>query len=183
MTEAADQIRAPVRKIAPDAIRLERLLDGSPQTVWRYLTEAKLREQWFMGGTDARSDSEFELLNDHDNLSDEPAPYPESYAEFKGRTWNEKVIRFEPPRLLETTFQGGENGHVTFELFPEGAKTRLVLTHSGIATPVGAQDFGSGWNSHLAVLQKRLAGEGVPNFWDLHMRSREEVRQALESQA
>jgi hypothetical protein len=72
---------------------------------------------------------------------------------------------------------------VTFELFPESGKTRLVLTHSGIASPVGAQDFGSGWNSHLTVLQKRLAGESVPNFWQLHTRSREEVRKALESQA
>jgi uncharacterized protein YndB with AHSA1/START domain len=183
MTEAAAQIRLPVQKVAHDAIRLERLLDAPVETVWRYLTEAELRRQWFMGGTDARAGSEFELLNDHDNLSDQPASYPDGYAEFKGRTWNEKVLRFEPPKLLETTFQGGKNGNVTFELFPEGAKTRLVLTHSGIESPVGSQDFGSGWNSHLAVLQKRLAGEGVPNFWELHARSREEVRNALESQA
>ncbi|MGN6154690.1 MAG: SRPBCC family protein [Sphingomicrobium sp.] len=182
MTEAATQIRLPVQKVAPDAIRLERLLDAPVETVWRYLTEAELRRQWFMGGTDATPGSEFELLNDHDNLSDEPAPYPENYAEFKGRTWSEKVLRFDPPHVLETTFQGGKNGKVTFELFPEGGKTRLVLTHSGIESPVGAQDFGSGWNSHLAVLQKRLAGEGVPNFWALHARSREEVLEALESQ-
>jgi uncharacterized protein YndB with AHSA1/START domain len=174
---------APVVRTAPDTIRLERLLDAPAETVWRYLTEADLRRQWFMGGTDARPDSEFELLNDHDNLSDGPAPYPESYAEFKGRTWNEKVVRFEPPRLLETTFQGGKNGNVTYELFPEQGKTRLVLTHSGIASGTGAQDFGSGWNSHLTVLQKRLAGEGVPNFWDLHARSREQVAKGLESQA
>ena len=183
MTDSAAQIRPPVQKIAPDAIRLERLLDAPVETVWRYLIEAELRRQWFMGGTDARPDSEFELLNDHDNLSDEPAPYPEGYAEFKGRTWNEKVLRFEPPRLLETTFQGGKNGNVTFELFPKDGKTRLVLTHSGIESPVGAQDFGSGWNSHLTVLQRRLAGDGVPNFWALHARSREEVQQALDSQA
>ena len=133
-----------------------------------------------MGGTDARPGGEFELLNDHDNLSDEDVPYPENYAEFKGKTWSETVLRFDPPRVLETTFQGGKNGTVTYELFPEGDRTRLVLTHSGIVSPVGAQDFGSGWNSHLTVLQARLAGRGVPNFWELHMRSRDEVRQALE---
>ena len=174
-------IRLPVRKIAPDAIRLERTLDAPVETVWRYLTEAELRQQWFMGGTDARPDSEFELLNDHDNLSDDDVPYPETYAEFKGKTWNESVIRFDPPRLLETTFQGGKNGNVTYELFPEGAKTRLVLTHSGIVSPAGAQDFGSGWNSHLTVLEERLAGRGVSNFWELHMRSRADVRKALEA--
>ena len=97
----------------------------------------------------------------------------------KAAIWTEKVIRFEPPRLLETTFQGGKNGTVTYELFPEGERTRLVLTHSGITSGTGAQDFGSGWNSHLTVLQEKLAGRGVKNFWALHAQSREAVRQAL----
>ena len=180
MTDTAAQIRLPVEKTAPDTIRLERLLDAPVEKIWRYLTEAGLRSQWFMGGTDATESGEFELLNDHDNLSDEDVPYPENYAEFKGKTWSETVLRFDPPRVLETTFQGGKNGTVTYELFPEGDRTRLVLTHSGIVSPVGAQDFGSGWNSHLTVLQERLTGRGVPNFWELHMRSRDEVRQALE---
>lgn len=181
MAEASAQIRVPVERVAEDTIRLERLLDGPPETVWRYLTQANLRSQWFMGGTDATPGGEFDLLVDHDNLSDDAdVPYPESYAEFKGTTWTEKVIRFDPPRLLETTFQAGKNGTVTYELFPEDAKTRLVVTHSGIVSPVGAQDFGSGWNSHLTVLEERLAGRGVRNFWELHARSREAVRKALE---
>jgi uncharacterized protein YndB with AHSA1/START domain len=176
MAEAA---LAPVERLAPDAIRLERLLDAPAETVWRYLTEAELRRQWFMGGTDARPGSEFELLVDHDNLSDDEVPYPESYAASKGVRFSEKVIRFEPPRLLETTIQGGKNGTVTYELHPEGERTRLVLIHSGIASPVGAQDFGSGWNSHLTVLQERLAGRSVKNFWALHAQSREAVARAL----
>lgn len=176
MTEA---VLAPIQRIAPDTIRLERLLDAPPETVWRYLTEAPLREQWFMGGTDARPDSEFELLNDHDKLSDEVVPYPEDYAPYKGRKWQEKVLRFDPPRLLETTFQGGKNGTVTYELFPEGDRTRLVLTHSGIVSPSGSQDFGSGWTSHLAVLQEKLAGRGVRDFWALHAQSRAAVAKAL----
>ena len=69
MGETAAAIRVPVEKIAPDAIRLERTLDAPVEKVWRYLTEAELRSQWFMGGTDAKPDSEFELINDHDNLS------------------------------------------------------------------------------------------------------------------
>jgi uncharacterized protein YndB with AHSA1/START domain len=177
MAEAA---LAPVQRLAPDTIRLERLLDAPPETVWRYLTEAELRAQWFMGGTDAKPDNEFELLVDHDNLSEEEVPYPESYAASKGIRFSEKVIRFDPPRLLETTFQGGKNGRVTYELRPEGEKTRLVLTHSGITSPVGAQDFGGGWTSHLTVLEERLAGRSVRNFWELHARSREAVRKALE---
>jgi len=178
MAEAA---LAPIRRVGSDAIRLERTLDAPPETVWRYLTEAALRSQWFMGGSDARPNGEFDLVVDHDKLSDDRnVPYPDGYAQFKGTVWTEKVIRFEPPRLLETTFQGGRNGTVTYELFSEGEKTRLVLTHRGITSGTGAQDFGSGWNSHLTVLQERLAGRGVKNFWALHAQSREAVKQALE---
>jgi uncharacterized protein YndB with AHSA1/START domain len=180
MTDAALAITAPIKRIAPDAIRLERLLDAPVETVWRYLTEAELREQWFMGGTDAKADSDFELLNDHDNLSDDDVPYPESYAPYKGKTWSETVTAFDPPRLLATTFQGGKNGIVTYELFPEGGGTRLVLTHRGITSGTGAQDFGSGWNSHLTVLQRRLAGGSVRDFWALHAQSKEDVARALE---
>lgn len=170
---------APIQRVAPDAIRLERLLDASPETVWRYLTEAQLREQWFMGGTDARPGSEFELLVDHDKLSEDDVPSPESFECFKGKVFHEKVLRFDPPRLLETTFQGGKNGTVTYELIPEGDRTRLVLTHGGIVSPSGFHDFGGGWTSHLAVLQEKLAGRGVKDFWALHARSREAVAKAL----
>ena len=176
----AEVALAPIQRIAPDAIRLERLLDAPPETVWRYLTEAKLREQWFMGGTDARPGSEFELLVDHDKLSSDTVAYPDSYECFKGRVFEEKVLRFDPPRLLETTFQGGKGGNVTYELIPEGGKTRLVLTHSNITSPSGFQDFGGGWTSHLAVLQEKLAGRSVSDFWALHAQSREAVRRALE---
>jgi uncharacterized protein YndB with AHSA1/START domain len=179
MVEAAAPVSAQIERIAPDTIRLERLLDAPVETVWRYLTEADLRREWFMGGTDAKADGEFELLVDHDNLSDDEVPYPESYAAFKGATWTEKVIRFEPPRVLATTFQGGQNGTVTYELFPQGDRTRLVLTHSGIESGTGAQDFGSGWTSHLTVLEERLAGRSVPDFWALHAKSREAVEKWL----
>ena len=182
MAEAAAQIRVPVERTAPDTIRLERLLDAPVDTVWRYLTEAELRAQWFMGGTDATGVGEFDLVIDHDKLSSDQVPYPEDYAKHKGATWSEKVVRFEPPRLLATTFQGGKNGVVTYELFPEGQRTRLVLTHSGITSGTGAQDFGSGWNSHLTVLEEKLAGRSVRNFWALHARSKEAVAKALAGQ-
>ena len=176
---AAIQISAPIQRIGSDAIRLERLLDAPVEKVWRYLTEANLREQWFMGGTDASGVGEFELLVDHDKLSTDDVPYPETHECFKGAVWSEKVIRFEPPRLLETTFQGGKNGNVTYELRAEGQRTRLVLTHSGITSPTGFQDFGGGWNSHMTVLQELLAGRSVQNFWELHDRSKEAVTKAL----
>ena len=183
MVDVTTQARAPIERSAPDAIRLERMLDAPAETVWRYLTVGELRSQWFMGGTDAEPGKDFDLVVDHDKLSDEEVPYPESYAAFKGAVWTEKVLRFEPPRVLETTFQGGKNGIVTYELFPEGDRTRLVLTHREIQSPKGFQDFGSGWTSHLAVLQERLAGRSVRDFWALHEQSRDAVTKALDQEA
>ena len=182
MVESAAAIRLPIEKTAPDTIRLERVLDAPIETVWRYLTEAELRGQWFAGGSDAQPDSEFELVFDHDNLSADEVPYPEAYAKYKGAVNHEKVVRFEPKRVLAYTFGEGRNGVATFELFPEGDKTRLVLTHSGIQSPTGFLDFGTGWNSHLTVLQEKLAGRSVKDFWALHAQSREAVAKALGGQ-
>lgn len=176
MAEAA---LSPIERVSSDSIRLERLLEAPPGKVWDYLTKAELREQWFMGGTDARPQSEFELLVDHDKLSEEEVPYPDTFECFKGRVFCEKVLKFDPPRLLETTFQEGKGGIVTYELFAEGGKTRLVLTHSGITDPSGFRGFGGGWTSHLTVLQEKLAGRSVKNFWVLHAECRDAVAKAL----
>lgn len=175
----ASEAAVPVRRLAADTIRLERMLDTTPEKLWRYLTEAELRGQWFHGGTDARADGAFDIVINHDPLSSDDAPYPEAYAGSKGRTLTERVLRFDPPRLLETTFAGGSNGSVLYELFPEGERTRLVITHSGITSPTGAQNFGSGWTSHLAVLEALLQGRRIANFWALHEQSEAAVEKAL----
>ena len=176
----ADLMTKPVKRIASDTIRLERMLDAPAETVWRYLTEGELRGQWFAGGSDVRGEGDFDLAFDHDNLSSDDVPYPQEYAAHKGAVNHEKVVRFEPNRVLAYTFGEGRNGIATFELFPDGDRTRLVLTHSGIQSPTGAQDFGGGWNSHLTVLQEKLAGRSVRDFWALHTQSRQEVEKALQ---
>jgi len=180
MAEAA-AIQIPFETPASDTLRMERLLLAPVDTVWRYLAEGELRASWFAGGSDAQGEGEFDLVFDHDNLSSDDVPYPADYTKYKGAVSHEKVVRFEPNRVLAFTFGEGKNGVATFELFPEGERTRLVLTHSGIQSPTGFQDFGSGWNSHLEVLQEKLAGRSVRDFWELHARSRETVRKVLES--
>ena len=86
MTDAAAAIRLPLERIAPDSIRLERTLDAPVTTVWRYLTEAELRSRWFMGGTDATAGGTFDLLVDHDRLSDDPnVPTPRAMPSSKAR--------------------------------------------------------------------------------------------------
>lgn len=170
-----------LQKISPDTLRMERLLDAPVEKVWRWLVEPELRALWFAGGTASESTGEFELHFDHDRLSSQAPPYPPEYQGSKGRRVTERVLRVEAPRLLSYTWAGGKEGVVTFELFPANGKTRLVLTHSGITGPVPYGQFSGGWLSHLSVLQTKLAGGTVPDFWALHSLSKARVAELLGS--
>jgi uncharacterized protein YndB with AHSA1/START domain len=155
------------QRVAPDTLRIEKMLDAPVETVWRWLVEPQLRAKWFAGGGVIGDSGEFELEFDHDELSDDEVPYPPEYAKYKGVKARERVLRSEPPRLLAFTWDGGSEGTATFELSPVGNRTKLVLTHSGISGPGPFSSFGSGWMSHLTALQKRIAGEPLKDFWSL----------------
>jgi len=82
--------------------------------------------------------------------------------------------------LLTIEWEEGKAGQVTFALSPEGgSRTRVILTHTGLRGHNDAKNFGSGWASHLAVLERRLRGERVPNFWALHADAEQEMKAAL----
>jgi uncharacterized protein YndB with AHSA1/START domain len=166
-------------RIAPDTLRMERLLEAPVETVWQWLIDPSLRRLWFAGGTAPEPEGAIELVFDHDELSADDVPYPEEYARFQGARTQERVVRYEPPRLLAFTWDEGREGVATFELFPEDGRTRLVLVHSGITGPAECANFGGGWMSHLAVLQERIAGRAVPDFWALHRQAERKVAASL----
>lgn len=167
-------------KIGPDSLRFERLLDAPVAKVWQYLVDPDLRARWFMGGpTDLKVGGAFGLTMDHDRLSDANVPTPERYRPYVGHRWEERITRLEPPHLLAFTWENGDAGEVMFELTDADGKTRLVLTHSGLRGPEDAVDFGGGWHSHLAVLERRLRDEVVPDFWALHGEAEALMEEAL----
>ena len=168
-----------LQRLAPDTIQLERHLDATPETVWKWLADPELRQQWFAGGTKAQQPGPFELKFDHDLLSADAVPYPEQYAKHKGAVSTLQILRIDPPRLLEFNWAGGREGVVTIELTATGAGTQLLLTHRGISGPGPMADFGGGWTSHLDVLATKLAGGVVRDFWALHLQSIAAVKAQL----
>jgi uncharacterized protein YndB with AHSA1/START domain len=151
-------------------LRFERVLEAPVETVWRYLTDPELRSRWFMGGEiEPHVGGKIHMVFDHDNLSDGDAPMPERYAKNKGKTWFETITAWDPPHRLAYSWDNGDAGTVTFTLDPVGeGRTRLVLHHTGLRGAQDAKNFGGGWGSHITVLEARIKGERVENFWALH---------------
>ena len=167
-------------KITPDSLRFERLLDAPVDKVWGYLVDPSLRARWFMGGpTDLQAGGVIGMTVNHDRLSDNAVPTPERYRPYIGHSWEERITRVEPPHLLAFTWENGAAGEVMFELSDEAGRTRLVLTHTGLRGRDDALDFGGGWHSHLAALERRIRDEGVPDFWALHADAEVAVQNAL----
>lgn len=54
-----------------------------------------------------------------------------------------------------------------------------MLLHRGIQDRDGAINFAGGWASHLAVLERRLRGDAVPDFWALHAEAEARAKAAL----
>lgn len=161
----------PGKFIRPGEVRIVRTLPGPIERVWDYLTDPKKRARWFCGGAlEQKAGGTVEFAMVHKNLApDEKPPAKYAHVQDPGVTFEGRVLRCEPPRLLVYTF-GSDDSEVTFELSPQGNQVLLVLTHRtrGAEEQAELTNYASGWHTHLALLVAELEGTPRPKFWAMH---------------
>lgn len=158
---------------APRTVRFERLLPGPIEKVWSYLVESDKRAKWLASGPlEPKVGGALHWKWNHADLSPIKRETPERFKEFDcGHEMSGKVLRCEPPHLLQITWSKREDySDVTFELTERGDKVLLTLTHANL--PDRAQTLGvsGGWHTHLDVLVEHLEGRTPPFFWDMFAR-------------
>ena len=154
----------PYGALSEDAtLTLQRLLPGSIDRVWAYLTESDLRRQWLAAGTmEMRVGAPVELVWRNSELMDNPGQRPEGFGE--EHRMESEITELDPPYRLSISW--GSTGGVTFELEPVGDMVRFTLTHRRIPDRSIMLNVSAGWHAHLDVLAARLEEEEPKPFWD-----------------
>jgi uncharacterized protein YndB with AHSA1/START domain len=148
--------------IEPATFKIQRVLPGSIDRVWAYLTKGDLRRQWLAAGDmDLKVGAEFELVWRNDQLTSPPGQRPAGFAD--EQRMQSRVTELDPPRRL--TFLWGA-GDVTFELEPQGRVVLLTLTHRRLPDRAMTLMVGAGWHIHLDILAAHMRGTVPEPFWD-----------------
>ena len=129
---------------------IERTFNAPVSKVWEAITDKSKMKQWYFDLAEFKPEVGFEFQFTGGN---------------EGREYLHlcKIVEVIPEKKLRHSwrYDGYEgNSFVTFELFPEGDKTRLRLTHEGLETfPASIPDFAkenfvAGWTEIIGTLLK-----------------------------
>ena len=134
-----------------EAVILERTFNAPVARVWKALTDVDQMRQWYFDLKEFEPQVEFEF---------------DFIVEHEGNTYHHlcRVTEVVPEKKIAYTWRyKGEPGDslVTFELVPNGDKTRLKLTHTGIETfpktPAYARkNFEAGWTEIIGTELKQF---------------------------
>jgi uncharacterized protein YndB with AHSA1/START domain len=151
--------------IEPTTLKIQRVLPGSVERVWDYLTKSDLRRQWFAAGDmEMKKGATFELVWRNNELTNPPGKLPDGFN--GNHTMTSTIIACDPPRKLAFTWGMGGTGDVTFTLEPRGERTLLTVVHTGLVDPNVRGKVGPGWHAHIDVLAARMSGTEPAPFWD-----------------
>lgn len=162
--------------VAPDTVRIERVLPGPIERVWSYLTQGELRRRWLAAGDmDLRPGASFTLTWRNDELTDPPGARPEGMSKEHSATCT--ILAVEAPTLLRYTWP--DVGEVTFELRSHGSDVMLTLTHARAPSASVVLGVSAGWHGHLDLLGATLRDEQTEPFWDRWRTLRTEYERRL----
>ena len=140
-----------------DAVVLERTFNAPVARVWKALTDVDQMRQWYFDLKAFKPEVGFEFG---------------FVVEHEGNTYDHRcrITEVIPQKKIAYTWRyHGHEGDslVTFELFAEGEKTRLKLTHEGLDTfpktaAFARENFEKGWTqligSELKQFMEKKAG-------------------------
>ncbi|MGN6437364.1 MAG: SRPBCC family protein [Agriterribacter sp.] len=136
---------------------IERVLQAPLQKVWKAITDKDQMKEWYFDLAEFEPEVGFEFSF---TAGAKDKPYLHLC----------KVIEVVMGKKLSYSwrYDGYEgNSVVTFELFPEGANTRLKLTHEGLETfpasnpDLAKHNFAEGWNAIIGKSLKEFVETGI----------------------
>jgi uncharacterized protein YndB with AHSA1/START domain len=138
-----------------EAVVIERTFNAPVERVWKALTDVEQMRQWYFDLKEFKPEVGFEF---------------QFVVEHEGTTYDHrcKVTKVIPQKKLVYSWRyAGHKGNslVTFELFADGGKTRLKLTHEGLdtfpKTPAYAREnFEKGWTQIIGSELKQFVEKG-----------------------
>ena len=147
----------------PTTLTIQRILPGTVERVWDYLTQSDLRRKWLAAGDmELKVGAPFELTWRNDELTDPPGARPEGFA--AEHSMQSRIIALDPPRKL--AFSWGTSGDVTFELEPRSNGVLLTVTHRGLTERPSRLMISAGWHAHLDILTALASNTKPAPFWD-----------------
>jgi len=134
-----------------EAFVIERVYEAPVRKVWEAITDNAKMQQWYFKLEDFKAEVGFTF---------------EFAAENEGIKYLHKCVVTEvaPERKLSYSWRYEDypgDSLVTFELFPEGDKTKIRLTHEGLESFPDLRDFkrasfAAGWNEIIGKILKKF---------------------------
>jgi uncharacterized protein YndB with AHSA1/START domain len=160
----------------PATLTIQRLLPGTIERIWAYLTDSDLRRQWLAAGEmEMKVGAPFEFVWRNDELTDPPGQRPPGIS--GDHRMQSRITELDPPRKLAIAWSG--SGDVSFELEPKGNLVLLTVTHRRLPDRATMLKVSAGWHMHLNVLVGRAMGNELEPFWEGWSRLRDEYDQRL----
>ncbi len=162
----------------PTTVRMERLLSGSVDDVWSYITDPDKRRTWLaFGPMELKIGGKVAFAFDFTSITSEATPERFNGGSCHSQTGH--ITLCEPPHLLGFTWNekdGKTPSEVRFELTSKGEKTLLVLTHSKLPSRGDMVSVSGGWHTHLGVLEDRLNEREPRRFWQTFLQMEQEYQ-------